>query len=96
MASPHNRVSILNQCTMDPHIGGFLEPFIGDNKSFDFQHDENHRNSNEKATKIIGDIENLKNNFIELLDLATKNIKNEPASAKVMQTVVDTFEMMSP
>ena len=53
MASPHNRVSILNQCTMDPHIGGFLEPFIGDNKSFDFQHDENHRNSNEKATKII-------------------------------------------
>ena len=81
---------------MDPHIGGYLEPFIGDNKSFDFLHDEFYRNSNEKVAKIISEIETLKNNFIKLLDLATKNIKNEPASAKVMQKVVDTFEMMSP
>jgi hypothetical protein len=61
---------------MSAHISGFLEPLIGEASCFDVVDNDGGRSSNERTLKMILEIEKIRQNFVELMNLTVKSIKN--------------------
>ena len=61
---------------MNPHISGYLEPLIGEASCFDTIDIQDNRTSNERTLKIVLEIEKLRHNFIDLLNITVKSLKN--------------------
>jgi len=61
---------------MSEHVSGWLEPLKGDASCFDIVDVYDHRTSNERTLKLVLEIDKVKDNFVQLLNLAVKSIKN--------------------
>jgi len=94
MRGQNKKNSLLQWCTMSPHIGSYLEPFVGESTSFDIINIDDNKLSATLTLNIISEIENLRQHVKSLLELTVKSIGG--TSPKTLQTVIDSFDLMSP
>ena len=79
---------------MSAHVSGYMEPLIGEASCFDIVDFDDNRNSNEKTLKMVLEIEKIRQNFVESMNLTVKSIKNN-SGTRACQQVINTFEMMN-